>query len=276
MPNSILSGEWYSQALGRPTRISVLLPPSLTDTKMPGRDDYKTIYLLPGALSSSDALFTELDLASSYDGISTEGVIIISVTPTFSFYNDYKSDYKYAHQYYTYIVKELLDMTRTLFPVSSAPEDTAIYGFSMGGFGAWMCGLNHPELFGYIGAQSGMLDMQWAIDNRPFMAVKHKRQYGSLRDITGTMYGLYDLSKKLDSRGANGEKVPKLFQSWGGEQDYLDIPNSHMNEHMQTLRHLDYTCYKLCCRHGWGIHNEGANLFLQWFLSGGNGKGGEE
>ena len=276
MPNSILSGEWYSQALGRPTRISALLPPALTDRQAPKKDDYKTVYLLPGALSSSDAIFTETDLASPYDGIAAEGVIIIAVTPTFSFYCDYKNDYKYAHQYYTYIVKELVDMTRTLFPISQKPEDTAIYGCSMGGFGAWLCGLNNPELFGYIGAQSGMLDMQWAIDHRPFMTVKHRRQYGDLKDITGTMYDLYDLTKKLNARAWAGEAVPKLFQSWGGEEDYLNIPNIHMNEHMKTMKHLDYTCCKLHCRHGWGEHNEGVNLFMDWFLSQKRRKGGAE
>lgn len=275
MPNSILAAEWYSQALGRPTKINAILPSSLTDKAAKPAAAYKTVYLLPGALSASDALFTEMDLASAYDGNAAEGVILFSVTPTFSFYTDYKSDYKYGHQYYTYIVKELVDMTRTLFPLSKRREDTAIYGMSMGGWGAWLCGLNNPQLFGYVGSQSGMLDMQWAIDNRPFMTIKHRRQYGELRDVTGTMYDLYGLTKKLDAMAAGGQAVPKLYQSWGGEKDYLNIPNVHMNEHMQTLSHLDYTCKKLSCIHSWGEHNEGVNLFMDWFLSGNECKGGQ-
>ncbi len=275
MPGSLMTAEWYSEALGRPTQVNGILPPSLAGgTYQPGRR-FKTIYLLPGALSGSDALFNELDLASGYDGLTLEDVAIFSVTPTFSFYTDYKHDYRYAHQYYTYVTKELVDITRTLFPLSGRREDTAIYGFSMGGWGAFYCGLNNPQTYGYVGAQSGMLDMQWAVDNRPFMTIKHKRQFGDSLQIKDTPYDLYAITARMDAQAAAGDTmIPKLYQSWGGEADYLNIPNVHMHEHLRGLKHLDYTCYPGDWPHSWGPHNEGLNLFLDWFLSDGQ-KGGE-
>ena len=271
-----MTAEWYSEALGRPTQVSAILPPSLASGAHESGHRWKTVYLLPGALSSSDALFTEMDLASPFVNAPLDDVAIISVTPTFSFYTDYRNDYKYAHQYHTYVTKELIDITRTLFPLSDRREDTAIYGCSMGGWGAYYCGLNHPELYGYVGAQSGMLDMQWAVDNRPFMTVKHKRQYGDELLIRDTQFDLYAITRRMDSQAAAGETaLPKLYQSWGGEKDYLNVPNVHMHEHLKELKHLDYTCCPLDCIHGWGDHNQGVNLFLAWFLSGGK-KGGEE
>lgn len=275
MANSTITTEWYSEALGRPTQASVLIPPSLVEgTCQPGHK-YKTVYMLPGAMSSRDALFNETDLASFCDGQIPEGVIIVMITPTFSNYIDYAKDYKYAHKYNTYVTRELIDITRTLFPLSDRREDTAIYGLSMGGWGAFYCGLNNPQTYGYVGSQSGMLDLQWAIANRPFMTVKHKRQFGDDLNIENTEYDLYAVTRRLNEQAGKGEgMIPKIYHSWGTEMDYLDIPNRHMHEHMSTLRNLDYTCYPLKCVHGWGTHNEGVYLFLDWFL--GRGKGGEK
>lgn len=274
MPGSLMTAEWYSEALGRPTQVSALLPPSLSDGSYQPGTQFKTVYLLPGALSSSEALFTETDLASAYSGITPADVAIFSVTPTFSFYTDYKHDYRFAHQYYTYVTKELVDITRTLFPLSHRREDTAIYGFSMGGWGAYFCGLNNPQTYGYVAAQSGMLDMQWAVDNRPFMTIKHKRQFGDSLQIKDTPYDLYAITTQMDTLAASGAtELPKLYQSWGGEADYLNTPNVHMHEHMQGLKHLDYTCRLGNWPHSWGPHNEGVNWFFEWFLSDGKKRG---
>lgn len=268
MSNSTITTEWYSEAIGRPTKVNIIIPPSLIKGEANKDRRYKALYILPGALSSSDALFNEMDLVSEYDGIIPENVIIFAVTPTFSYYCDYKDDYRYANKYFRYITTELIDITRTLFPISNRREDTGIYGFSMGGFGAFYCGLNRPDIYGYVGSQSGMLDVQWAIDERPFMKKKHERQFGNITDITGTEYDLYGLLEKLNTSAENGNvSVPKIFQSWGQEKDYLNAPNKHMYEHMKKMKNLDYVCYPLDCRHSWGKHNEGVNLFLKWFLS---------
>lgn len=276
MPGSLITAEWYSEALGRPTMIHAILPPSLLDGNHQPGTPLKTVYLLPGALGGSDVLFTDTGLASSYSSVKApDGVAIFSVTPTFSFYADYKHDYRFAHQYYTYVTKEVVDITRTLFPLSHRREDTAIYGFSMGGWGAYFCGLNNPQTYGYVAAQSGMLDMQWAVDNRPYMTVKHKRQFGDSLQIKDTPYDLYAITARMDAQAAAGATdLPRLYQSWGGEADYLNIPNLHMHEHMQGLKHLDYTCRVGDWPHSWGTGNAGVNWFLDWFLSGGK-KGGE-
>lgn len=266
MPGQILQAEWYSEALGRPTQVCALFPDLL-----PREGKLRTVYLLPGALSSADGLFTETDLASYFEGRALENTAIFCVTPTFSFYTDYQKEYRFAHQYFTYITKELVEMTRTLFPLSCRREDTAIYGCSMGGWGAYYCGLNNPETYGFVGAQSGMLDMEWAVANRPFMTIKHQRQFGDDLTIRDTQYDLYALTAQMDARIAAGEKcLPKLFQSWG-EEDYLAIPNEHMNAHMKQLKHLDYTFHLIPGPHGWGIHGQGLHLFLDWFAKGGEG-----
>ena len=266
MPATIMQAEWYSESLGRPTQISGLLPTYLSNGQDLSDCKLKTIYLLPGALSHSEAVFTEMDLASYFEGVELADTAIFCVTPTFSYYVDYQKEYRYAHQYFTFMTEELIQQTRALFPLSHEREDTAIYGCSAGGYGAYYCGLNRPDIYGFVGAQSGMLDMKWAIKVRPFMTVKHKRQFGDDLDISGKSYDLFARAAQLNQIAAEGRgPVPRLFQSWG-EEDYLAEPNENMHAHLKTLQNLDYTCRVIPGPHGWGIHNEGVRLFLNWFL----------
>ena len=267
VPATIVQGEWYSEALGRPTQITGLLPANLSNGRLqPGRK-LKTIYLLPGALSHSEAVLTEMNLASYFEGFDFADIAIFCVTPTFSYYVDYQKEYRYAHQYFTFMTRELIEQTRTLFPLSDKREDTAIYGCSVGGYGAYYCGLNSPDVYGHVGAQSGMLDMKWAIEARPFMTIKHQRQFGDNLDISGKSYDLFHVAAELDREASEGRKeIPRLFQSWG-EEDYLAVPNENMHAHLKSLKNLDYTYKVIPGPHGWGIHNEGVNLFLDWFLA---------
>ena len=79
MPATIVQGEWYSEALGRPTQISGLLPANLSNGRLqPGRK-LKTIYLLPGALSHSEAVLTEMNLASYFEGVDLADAAIFCV-----------------------------------------------------------------------------------------------------------------------------------------------------------------------------------------------------
>lgn len=268
MEGSMITAELYSEALGRPNQISVYLPRALHDGSWtPGRT-LRTVYMLPGALESGDALFTETEVASAFAEQKTGDVALIMPSPAFSYLVDYQREYQYGHQYYTYVSKELVEQTRALFPLSQRREDTAIYGCSMGGYGAWYCGLNTPETFGAVGAQSGMLDVLWAIRNRPFMTVKHQRQFGELGLVEGSHYDLFAVTARLAV--TSGSK-PRIYQSWG-EQDYLSAPNEAMHRHIVGLSGLDYTAKVIPGPHGWGEHGSGVYKFLDWFAERGGAR----
>ena len=53
--------------------------------------------------------------------------------------------------------KELIEFTRTVFPISRERRDTTIGGLSMGGYGAIRNGLKHSDVFGNIIAFSSAL-----------------------------------------------------------------------------------------------------------------------
>lgn len=267
MPGIIITGEIYSEALSRPVEVSALVPNSISSNRFDDDRSYRTVYMLPGAIESSNALYTEMDLSSAFTDAVPADTILIMISPAFSYLVDYKSDYKYGHRYYTFVTDELITITRNMFPLSRRREDTAIYGCSMGGYGAMYCGLNHPEIYGYIGAQSGMLDIEWAVENRPFMRIKFKRQFGDPIQVTGTNYDLFHLVSKLNAGAVEENTCPKIYQSWG-EEDYLEEPNVKFHEHMKSLNNLDYISVIVPGPHGWGLHNQGVREFLKWFESG--------
>ena len=56
--------------------------------------------------------------------------------------------------FFQFIAEELPDFICGMFPISKRPEDTYVAGLSMGGYGALVHGLSHPERFAAVGAFS--------------------------------------------------------------------------------------------------------------------------
>ena len=72
-------------------------------------------------------------------------------------------DHPNANENYSeFIGKELVKITRRMFPLSHKKEDTFIAGLSMGGYGAIRNGLKYHDTFGYIaGLSSAMILEKW-------------------------------------------------------------------------------------------------------------------
>lgn len=56
--------------------------------------------------------------------------------------------------FFQFIAEELPDFVCGMFPISRRPEDTFLAGLSMGGYGALVHGLSHPERFAAVGVFS--------------------------------------------------------------------------------------------------------------------------
>lgn len=260
---ALVQGEFYSEALGMDTQITALIPepPAACKAAASGQH-FPALYILHGATGTQMDVVLQTELAEM---VCTHfpNLAVIMPSGNFSFWTDYQEEYRYGHQYMTYVSRELISISRSLFPLSHRREDTAIYGLSMGGFGALASGLGHPETFGHVGSQSGMVDIGWAIRTRPFMDRKHGRMFGTPADITGTCYDFYDVTRKL-SRSDNSK--PRIFQSWG-QDDYLMEINEAYHRHLAGLD-LDYTWHRIPGPHGWGVNGQGLGLFLDWLKCG--------
>lgn len=257
---SLVTGDFYSEAIGMYTEFTAILPEESITKNNIGKK-YPTLYLLHGGLHDHTSMIRDTKL---YKIISEKFPELVVIMPNcdFSFFTDYHGDYKYAYKYKTFICDELIEITRALFPLSHKREDTAIYGWSMGGFGAMTAGLNHPETYGYAGTQCGMVNMPWAVATRDFLKVKHSIMFGKDLKVKDTEYDFYYLIDKMIN--SDGVK-PAIFHS-RTEEDYLGKINEEFYEYCKKLN-MDYTTIKTLGIHGWGLNDAGLIGFIEW-LSG--------
>ena len=151
----LFRGDIKCKSLQRRTSISVILPADnihfLSDTEEIVPKPYKTLYLLHGLYGSDDIFLANTSIQKFAED---HGLAIVIPCGENSFYID---DEK-RHAYYgEYVGRELLDITRNIFPLSDRREDTFIAGFSMGGYGAIRNGLKYCQNFSKIGMISPAL-----------------------------------------------------------------------------------------------------------------------
>ena len=121
-------------------------------------------------------------------------------------------------------------------------------------------GLSHPEQYGSIGSQCGMVDIAWAIETRDFLKIKHKRMFGPKMDVAGTAYDFYYMTEQMAGRPK--EEQTRIFHCWTTE-DYLREINEKFHKHCCALE-LDYTWKVVDGPHGWGNNDAGLKSFLEW------------
>lgn len=133
----LLQGKLFSKILNIETSITILIPDNLIIS-----GNYKVAYLLHG-LCGSDGDYVSYTNLRSY--CNENNIIFIMPNGARSFYCNMKHGFKY----YDYITKELPELCKNIFNISSKREDTIIMGCSMGGYGALKCALSRPDLYGY-------------------------------------------------------------------------------------------------------------------------------
>jgi S-formylglutathione hydrolase FrmB len=84
-------------------------------------------------------------------------------------------------RYEDYITKDLIRDVEARFPAASGREHRAIVGVSMGGFGAVVLALKHPDLFVFAGGLSSALD----VPTRQF-SLRRMAQYRGHAQIFGS------------------------------------------------------------------------------------------
>ncbi|MDO7905706.1 alpha/beta hydrolase-fold protein [Paenibacillus sp. JX-17] len=138
--------------------------------------NYPVVYLLHGENNSSES-FEKSGIADKLDQWMKAGTLqkMIVVMPDSSggsyFVNQTEGDDK--GNWEEMIVNDLVPAVDGKFRTIAKPQYRGITGISMGGFGAFVIGLDHPELFGSIGSHRAPLGMTVANYN-PMTLLKSK------------------------------------------------------------------------------------------------------
>lgn len=221
-------------------------PPSANEGKDPyAGGPYPTIYLLHGYTGGYDDWLINSPVL---EWAMNHRYAIIMPGASNDFYLD-NEDTEEKHG--EWIGRELVDVTRKMFPLSLKREDTILGGFSMGGFGALRNGLKYNDTFGSIIALSsalitGEISNMREGDHNGVAGYRYFRHvFGEPAHLLGSDNDPKHLAGELI---ASHQELPRLFLACGTE-DFLYEKNVDFHQHLDTISYS----------HEWaaftGVHN---------------------
>lgn len=210
-----------SAALDRKTSLCALIPD--------GPGPWPVLYLLHGLGGDQESWLRDYPLqqqASAY-----RMMIVMPYGGTGFFVNDPRPGGLGAGE--DFIVRDVVDFVDRTFEVRQDRAGRAIAGLSMGGYGALMLALRHPECFGAAASLSGALYFA----ARPHPLGNPERQ-AFMAVLPEGRYDLYRLSAELSA-----DRRPALAFNCGLE-DYQREGNLAFHRHLDTLGYPhDYAEY---------------------------------
>lgn len=251
---ALVQTEFFSTSLMRTVPLCAVIPADRAAISGRGQAvalspaeqrPFKTLYLMHGIYGSHMDWVTHTRLQALAE---ERNLAVIMPAGENSFYNDRGPGARYGE----FISRELVEFTRKLFRLSDAREDTFIGGLSMGGYGAIVNALRHPETFGAVVALSAGLSLEretrkdvsydapGILENRAYL----ESVFGPLDQVRGSENDYDALAERV---AASGSVRPRFFMACGA-QDFLLEPNRAYSEHLRKLGfEVDY-------REGVGTH----------------------
>lgn len=267
---AFLQVNFMSQALMRTVTANVLLPADkITFPGMPGPagPPYKTLYLLHGIFGNHTDWLNGTNIQRWAD---EKELAVVMPAGENLFYLDQEAQHAL---YGEFVGKELVDVTRKMFPLSCRREDTFIAGLSMGGFGALRNGLKYHETFGCIGALSSALivdGLRARTDEHPiFIETRSYAEtvFGDLEKVAESDKNPEWLAHSLKEKG---EKLPRIYMACG-RQDSMLACNEKFYQALKAAG-IDVFFETDEGNHDWDFWNRYLKKLLDWLPL---GKGSE-
>jgi enterochelin esterase family protein len=160
VPHGTVTMQWYdSKAVGATRRIFVYTPPDYGKSQ----EKYPVLYLLHGS-GDNESMWTHSGHANLImDNLLAEGKAkpAVIVMPLGHVPRPAQAGMDYAAErarstnlFESDLLQDVMPLVESTYRVYTDPAHRAIAGLSMGGAQAGSIGLNHPELFGYVGIWS--------------------------------------------------------------------------------------------------------------------------
>lgn len=274
---ALVSVDYFSSSLMRTTTVEIILPfddpgdamaidaaasrdPRALDTDPypRRRGPFKTLVFLHGILGNHTDLISETRIRHWAE---ERGIAVVMP----SGYNAFYLDQPDTHNYYArFVGRELLQVARSMLPLSPHREDTFIGGISMGAYGALRNGLANCELFGGIVALSCAMvagsPEQMVRDDpfflrRPFLG----STFGDLGSVRG---GDKDPVRLAADLVYCDRPRPRVLLACG-EQDPLLDPNRYLAHELRG-KGLDVDYREAPGGHDWDFWNAQLPGALDW------------
>ena len=259
---ALIQVNFMSQALMRTVPVNVILPVDKFDR--PGAAarpcaPFQTLYLLHGVFGN----YTDWVSGTCIQRWAEEKKLAV-VMPSGD--NMFYVNQPGAHNLYgEYIGRELVDITRRMFPLSTRREDTYIAGLSMGGYGALRNGLKYCETFGRIAGLSSanIIDrLDSFTEDAPFFLNSKsyvESAFGPLDKVRGSDKDLIWLAKQA---ALSACEKPSVYLACGTEDSLLEMSRA-LRDNLTALGFL-VTYEESGGRHDWDFWNRSIKKVLDW------------
>lgn len=190
---------------------------------------YPTLYFLPGYSGGGleTAMFSNFALYSM-----RYGVAVVLADGENSFYTD---DEQREALFSRYVGEELVEVTRSVLPLSRKREDTFIGGISMGGYGALINGLRFRDSFSKIAMLSPALGFKREDDEpTPGSPVPKGELIAALGTWKEYRHSYRDYAYAAERAAMEMEKMPDMFLACG-RADGLIHPAKEFAAQMEKL-----------------------------------------
>jgi S-formylglutathione hydrolase FrmB len=220
-----------AKSVGRTLKYNIALPEKYESTT----DRYPVLYLLHGYSGNytSWSRHNAQGQARAYDLI-----VVMPDGGNSWFANWAESEDGQKNAWEDCIIKDLIGHVDATYRTIPTREGRAINGLSMGGYGALMLGLRHPDLFCSIGSHSGALSFAKQVGDRlrSGEAATKKKDARKLSDAPNPAIGIEGFSSQVE-RTPKGKlfATPEQADAYDPFKIVLTVPK-------EKLPHLYIDC----------------------------------
>ena len=265
---ALIQVNFISKSLLRTVTANVILPVDKfslsTDAAPAPRKTFKTLYLLHGIFGNHTDWVSGTNIQRLAEA---KDLAVVMPSGENGFYVDQPETGRF---YGEFIGRELVDVTRRMFPLSERREDTFLGGLSMGGYGALRNGLKYCDTFGRILSFSGALHILEDVDKRePSTVAFEKSCFGDLKAAARTDANPRVLIERL----AAGERaaLPRVFMSCGTEDSLLPVNRTYRD--LLREKGFDVTYLEGPGGHEWDFWGRTIRDALEWLPLGADDEG---
>lgn len=250
---ALLQVTFVSNTLKRAVPLTVILPVDkiFADPTQDSPAPFKTLYLLHGLLGNCSDWTANTRIQQLAE---EKNLAVVMPSGDNSFYIDQPMP---NCAYGEFIGKELVEITRKMFPLSHKREDTFIAGLSMGGFGAIRNGLAYGETFSHIAGLSSAVYFFEVPQTGSLMG--EDWVFGDLAEAAKT-----DKNPRVGLANLKQQNIPlpKVYMCCG-LQDRLLPANRSLRDHF-LAEGVDLTYVESEGNHNWDFWHEYLPKILQW------------
>ena len=261
---ALIQVNFVSQTLFRTVTMNVILPVDkfgLRGAPVPDARPYRTLYLLHGLLGNYTDWVTGTRIQRWAEA---RDLAVVMPSGDNAFYVDRPAS---RNCYGEFVGRELVDVTRRMFPLSARREDTYIGGLSMGGYGAIRNGLKYHDTFGAVIGLSSALHI-FEDDRRQSIVDYEAMGFGPLEKARDTDMNPRVLIRRLVESGA---PLPRVYLACGTEDSLL--PSNRLYRDLFREAGFDLTYFEGPGGHEWDFWDDQIRRVLDWLPLGGGAQG---